>query len=139
MNRVNIIGRICTDLEVQILEKTGTKILKTVIALNGMKKDDGTYFTHFIDCEAFGKTAEMIEQSFKKGELIAIDGSIKTNNYEKSNGTKIKQTSVLIEKITFIKSKKATEDTITSQTQNIDNFTKNTTDDFTIGAEDLPF
>lgn len=42
----------------------------------------------------------------KKGDTLGIKGRIQTQLYEKSDGSKIKNTEVIAEKVTFLTSKK---------------------------------
>ena len=60
----------------------------------------------FINCVAFGKTAEIISQYVFKGTMIGITGSIRNNNYKKKDGTMAYTTNVIVENITFCDSKK---------------------------------
>lgn len=57
----------------------------------------------FINCIAFGKTAEVIGQYFGKGNKIAITGHIQTGSYEK-DGQRIYTTDVVVDSFDFVES-----------------------------------
>ena len=63
----------------------------------------------FIDCVAWGKTAEFITSWFHKGSMIAVDGSIQTRNYTDKNGNKRKAVEVVVNNASFCESKKKEE------------------------------
>ena len=59
----------------------------------------------FINCVAFGRTAEVIGQYFHKGNRIAITGHIQTGSYEK-DGQRIYTTDVVVDSFDFVESNK---------------------------------
>jgi single-strand DNA-binding protein len=66
----------------------GTAITKLGLALNRKwKSEDGTEHEEvtFVDCDAFGRTAEVIAQYFRKGRLILIVGRLKLDTWEDKN------------------------------------------------------
>ena len=64
-------------------------------------KQNGERQTDFINIVAWNKTAEFISNYFKKGDMIAISGSIQTRNYGDKNGNKRTATEVIVEKASF--------------------------------------
>lgn len=104
MNRVVLVGRLCNDTE---LKQTGeNKYIRFNVAVNRrVAKEDGTRDADFISCVAWNKTAEVINQYFKKGSLIALEGRIQTGSYEKDNGEKVYTTDVIVENFTFTEKK----------------------------------
>ena len=96
MNSVNIVGRFVRDLELKY-SKEGKAMLKSSVAVSRTKE-----ITDFINIVAFGKTAELIAEYHKKGDLIALNGSIWTGSYEKE-GQKVYTFEVCVNQITFVK------------------------------------
>lgn len=86
-NDCNFIGRITKDLELK--ESTnGTKYLLFDIAVQRrFKNNEDEYESDFINCIAFNKTAEFINNYAKKGYLIGVEGEIQNNNHERQDGT----------------------------------------------------
>lgn len=104
MNKVCLNGRICHDLELK--ESGENKYLRFNIAVNRrVAKEDGTRDADFISCVAWNKTAELINQYFKKGSLIGIEGRIQTGSYERQDGSKAYTTDVIIENFDFLEKK----------------------------------
>ena len=105
MNSVNLVGRFTKELELKY-SKEGKAMLKSSVAVSRTKD-----VTDFINIVAFGKTAELIAEYHKKGDLIALSGSVWTGSYDKE-GQKVYTFEVCVNQITFVKSseKKATEE-----------------------------
>ena len=103
-NLVILTGRLTRDPELKY-GASGTAYCKFTLAVNRMKKDDPA---DFIFCSAFGKTAELIGEHFRKGSALGLQGRIQQETYEK-DGQKISKTGVTIDKIEFLESKKEEE------------------------------
>jgi single-strand DNA-binding protein len=67
------------------------------LAINRGDKDKNT---DFLDCTAWNKTAEFLCSYFKKGNLVAAEGTVRTNNYEK-DGERRKSTEIWVNKVHF--------------------------------------
>ena len=101
MNEVILMGRITKDLELRYTQGTEPiAVLKFNIAVAGKFKKENENNADFINCVAFGKTAEFISKYFVKGKLIAIIGEIRVNHFEK-DGAKLKSTEILVENVEF--------------------------------------
>ena len=57
--------------------------------------------TDFIDVVAWRSTAEFIDKYFSKGQLIAIEGSIRTSIYQDKDSNNRKAVEVLASKVHF--------------------------------------
>lgn len=77
--------------------------VKRPIVKNGENKAD------FINCVAFGKTAENLCKYMGKGSMIGIEGQIQTSTFTDNSGVKRYQTNVVIETIEFLESKRQNE------------------------------
>lgn len=101
INRVLLLGRITKDLEVKMTQ-SGTAVLRFTVAVDRMPaKQGGEKQTDFINCVAFGQTAEFISRYFGKGRMIAIEGNIKTGSYQNKNGETVYTTDVIVERTSF--------------------------------------
>lgn len=108
MNFVAMTGRLTNEPKIMYGGATNTAIAKYNLAVSRDGKDKGA---DFVNCVAFGKTAELIEKYCGKGQMVAVVGSISTGSYEK-DGRKIYTTEVLTNRIEFLsKSEKKEEDT----------------------------
>ena len=61
--------------------------------------------TDFIDCVAFGKTAELIDKWMQKGREIIVWGEGHINSYTDRNGVKRKSYSIFVDGFDFCGSK----------------------------------
>ncbi|MDU2121884.1 MAG: single-stranded DNA-binding protein [Clostridium celatum] len=111
MNKVILIGRLTADLELNHVAGTGIALCRFNLAMNRpFRKDE----TDFINCIAFGKNAEILSQYLTKGRQIAINGNIRTRNYDAKDGSKRYQTDVIVETFEFIGNIKNSSDKLNS-------------------------
>src|SRR5699024_3945600 len=61
--------------------------------------------THFIKVEAWGKTAELLEQYCQKGSKIGIQGSLKVDKFQEKEGNNREITKVNASRVEFLDSK----------------------------------
>lgn len=102
MNNTTLVGRLVRDVE---LKQTGadTSVTNFTVAVQrAFKNAQGEYESDFIDCVAWRGTADFMSKYFKKGDPIALSGSIQTRNYENSEGRKVYVTEVVAENVSFV-------------------------------------
>lgn len=104
MNTVALIGRTTRDID---LRRTGngTAVASFTLAVNRDFKTQDGQEADFIQCVAWKKTAELLEQYVHKGDKIALNGSIRTRNYEDSHGRTVYITEVLVNHVEFLETK----------------------------------
>jgi single-strand DNA-binding protein len=106
MNYYVITGRLIKDPETRYTKDN--KAVTTVnVAINNSKDD-----TTFLPITFFGKTAETVGKYTKKGNMIAVSGTIKNNNWEDKDGNKHYDYQFIGNNITFLSTKKGQETTI---------------------------
>lgn len=104
MNIVTLVGRMTKDPEIRTNNES--TVARFSVAVNrDFKNKDGKYDADFINCVAFGKTAEFLEKYFSKGMRIGLVGRIQTGSYTNKDGQKIFTVDVICEKVEFIDSK----------------------------------
>lgn len=108
-NKIMLGGRLTRDPEMRVTPK-GTPICQFSMAVNReWKSESGEKQTEvsYIDCEAWGKTAETIAKYLKKGGDIFVDGRVKQDQWEDKN-TKEKRSKlkVVVEQFQFVGGKK---------------------------------
>lgn len=83
-----------------------TSVTEFGIAINSKyKTKDGEEREEvtFIDCSAFGKTGELVNQYYTKGKPIMIEGRLKLQQWEdKNGGGKRSKHVVMVEQIIFL-------------------------------------
>lgn len=105
MNKVMLIGRMTKDAELKRTQN-GTEFCNFIIAVDRRFKDaNGQRQADFIACVAWRTTADFIAKYFKKGNRIAVVGSIQTRTYEDQNGQKKLVTEVIVDEAEFVESK----------------------------------
>lgn len=102
MNKVVLIGRLTKDPELRFAAGSGNAVSRFSVAVTRQFKKEET---DFINCVAFGKTAETISQYLTKGSQMALTGSIRTGSYDAKDGTKRYTTDVAVDSFEFIGSK----------------------------------
>lgn len=105
MNKVELIGRLTKDAELKTTS-SGINYCNFIIAVDRKFKDaNGNRQADFIACVAWRTTADFISKYFKKGNRIAVVGSIQTRTYEDQNGQKKLVTEVIVDEAEFVESK----------------------------------
>lgn len=104
MNSVNLTGRLTRDPEIRYTD-AGLSIARFSIAVDRKFHKDGEQSADFINIVSFGKTAEFIENWFKKGTKIEVSGRIQTGSYTNNDGAKVYTTDVVAEQVGFAESK----------------------------------
>jgi len=106
MNTVSLIGRTTKDIEVRYTP-AGKAVCNFSIAI-GRKytKPDGEKVeeTSFIDIQCWGHTAENVQKYVKKGNRIAVIGSLKQDRWE-DNGQKRSKLYVNAQQVEFLETK----------------------------------
>lgn len=104
MNSVQLLGRLTRDPDVRYSDG-GSTIARFTLAVDRRFKHEGGETADFINCIAFGKTAEFIEKYFSKGKKIALNGRIQTGSYTNKDNLKVYTTDVVVENVEFVESK----------------------------------
>src|SRR3954469_7488692 len=108
LNKVMLMGNITRDIELR--HTPSNQAVATVgLAMNhrwktpeGEQREEVT----FVDCDAWGKTAEMIAQYFSKGRPIMIEGRLKLDTWQdKKTGGNRSKLKVVIDNFYFVDSK----------------------------------
>jgi single-strand DNA-binding protein len=104
-NKVILLGNLTRDPQLKYLPSQ-TAVAEFGLAINrkfrtqqGEDREEVT----FVDCSAFGKTGELINQYFTKGKPIFIDGRLKYDSWEdKQGGGKRSKLTVVVDNFQFI-------------------------------------
>ena len=100
MNVVVLVGRLTRDPELKF-GQSGKAYSRFSLAVDRpFSKGEAD----FINCVAFGKTAELIGEYLRKGRKVGVNGRLQMNRFE-MNGEKRTSYDVLVEAIEFLESK----------------------------------
>ncbi len=104
LNHVVIAGRLTRDPEVKTIGNQ-RQVASFTVAINrrwksaeGETKEDVT----FVDCEAWGRTAENIGQYLNKGSGVHVDGRLRLDTWEDKEGGKRQRLKVLADQVQFL-------------------------------------
>ena len=107
MNKVILLGRLTKDPDVRYTQSENMlAIARYTLAVDRRFKKEGQPSADFINCVAFGKSAEFAEKYMTKGRLFGVIGKIQTRNYENDKKEKVYVTEVVVEEQYFADSKK---------------------------------
>ena len=110
MNRVILIGRLTKDPETRYSQGANpTAVSRYTLAVGRRFKRDGEQSTDFINCIAFGKSAEFAEKYLKKGMMIAVEGHWQTGSYKNKDGQTVYTNDCVIDNQEFAESKAKNE------------------------------
>ena len=110
MNKVFLIGNLTRDPE---LTETpgGVAVCHFAIAVNrNYSGQDGERQTDFFNCTAWRATAETIARYTKKGNKVAVTGSIQLRNYEDNQGVKRQAVDIIVQDVEFLTPKTGEDD-----------------------------
>ena len=92
INVVAIMGRLTYDPELRTTP-TGVSVVRFQVAVDrNFQRAGEERKADFIDVTAWRQTAEFVSKYFRKGSMIAVEGSIQTDNFTDKDGNKRKST-----------------------------------------------
>lgn len=105
MNNVNLMGRLTRDPEARTTQ-SGQSVASFTLAVDrSTKGPKGEKETDFINCVAFGKTAEVVCTYVSKGQRLIVQGRIQTGSYTDKNGNKRYTTNISVSTVEFVEKK----------------------------------
>ena len=109
MNKVILMGRLTRDPEVRYSQgENALAIARYTLAVDRRAaRREGEATADFINCVAFGRSAEFAERYLRQGTKIVVSGRIQTGSYTNKDGQKVYTTEVVVEESEFAESKAA--------------------------------
>lgn len=104
LNKVMLIGNMTRDPQLSYLPSQ-TPVVEFGLAISRkFKKQDGSQGeeTCFVDCQMFGKRAEVVNKYFKKGDPIFVEGRLKFDQWNAQDGSKRSKLRVFVENFEFL-------------------------------------
>ena len=122
MNKIIVSGNLANVVTKKHLNN-GMCVANSTLAINtNIKKQNGSKETEvcYIDITAYGKTAEVLNQYTTKGTRLLIEGKLKQDIWQDSNGATKSKHYVIVERLEFL-NRKAQQSNNTNQqpTQNV--------------------
>ena len=133
VNKMILQGRLTADLELRQTQ-SGISVIEFIVAWSEKYNEIETKC--FLRCKAWRRTAEFVSKYFTKGQEIAVEGKIITEQWEKDGQTQ-SRTICDVEKVHFCGSKASNINT----TPTTENATHSDFEGFTPvdNNDDLPF
>jgi single-strand DNA-binding protein len=99
MNKIILTGRLTKDIELK--DAGNSKVANFSLAVDRAIKQEGKPEVDFIDCAAFGKTAEFMGKYMAKGSKIALEGRLQNDTYTDKEGKKRTHAVVIANAVEF--------------------------------------
>lgn len=93
-------GRVAKDPDVKTTQ-SGQTFTRLTIAVDRYTKAGEERNADFINCTAWGNTAQFLAKYFQKGKEILAEGRIQTGIYTNQDGKKIYTTDVVLDRVEF--------------------------------------
>ena len=131
LNKVMLIGRITSDLEIRKIQDTWHSVVNFTLATNRYYKNkswEKIEEAEFHRCVAFWALADIMWQYLEKWRKIYIEWRLRTRQWEDQSWNKRYTTEIIVLDLNFCDSKKSNS---SNNEQKIENTTTN--------EEDIPF
>lgn len=109
MNKVFLIGNLTRDPELSETN-SGISVCRFSVAVNRRRTGDGEQQTDFFNVTAWRGLAENVARFCKKGNKVAVTGSIQIRQYEDRDGQKRTSVDVNADEVEFLTPKNAERD-----------------------------
>ncbi|WP_085833591.1 single-stranded DNA-binding protein [Clostridium merdae] len=106
LNVTVLMGRLVADPELRHTTSDIAVTSFTIAVDRSYVKSGAERQADFIDIVAWRSTAEFVCKYFRKGQLIAVQGSIQTRSYQDKDGNKRKAFEIVADNVHFAESKR---------------------------------
>ena len=140
LNSIIIMGRLTADPELRSTS-SGLSVTSFNVAVDrGYVRAGEEKKTDFIPVVAWRQTADFVSKYFRKGSMIAVQGSLQSRSYEDKNGNKRVAYEVIADQVSFCGSK-AESGTGSYDSASPSSYNNTSADDFSsvVDDDDLPF
>lgn len=103
-NKVLLVGNLTRDPELkhtpsnQAVAAIGLAVNRQYTTKDGEKREETT----FVDCEAWGRQAEVMSQYLSKGRPVLVEGRLKLDQWQDKDGNNRSKLKVVIENFQFL-------------------------------------
>ncbi len=106
LNKVILMGRFTRDPELRSTPQGISTCSFSIAVDRNFVRPGEERKADFINCVAWRQTAEFISKYFKKGNMVALEGSIQTRSWDDQDGKKRYATDVVVSQVYFAESKR---------------------------------
>ena len=104
MNKIFLIGNLTRDPELSETQ-SGIAVCRFAIAVNRRRTSEGEPQADFFNITAWRGLAESVARYCKKGNKVAVTGSVQIRQYEANDGTKRTSVDVVADEVEFLSPK----------------------------------
>lgn len=115
INNVVLMGRLTAEPEVKTTSG-GVSYCRFSLAVERPYKSGDEKKTDFFNCVAWRQTAEFIERYFKKGQMLALVGSLRTGSYTNKDGAAVNTVDINVDSVSFTGDRQAQTGSTPAQT-----------------------
>ncbi len=139
LNSIIIMGRLTADPELRSTS-SGLSVTSFNVAVDrGYVRAGEERKADFIPVVAWREKADFVSKYFRKGSMIAVQGSLQSRNYEDKNGNKRVAYEVIADQISFCGSK-SESGSVSGESSSPSSYSNSVADDFSsVVDDDLPF
>lgn len=101
LNRVVLIGRLTRDPELRFTPE-GIPVATLRIAVNRMRRKDGSQETDFFNIVVWRRLAELCAEYMKKGRLVAVEGRLRRRSWTTSEGQPRSDVEIIADNVQFL-------------------------------------
>ena len=106
LNKVILMGRFTRDPELRSTPQGISTCSFSIAVDRNFVRQGEERKADFINCVAWRQTAEFISKYFRKGNMVALEGSIQTRTWDDPDGKKRYATDVVVNQVYFAESKR---------------------------------
>lgn len=104
LNKIMLMGNLTRDIELKHIP-SGMAVANIGLAVNRKyksKEGEAKEETTFVDCEAWGRTAEVMQQYLAKGQPVFVEGRLKLDTWQDKDGGNRSKLKVVVESFEFL-------------------------------------
>ena len=106
MNKVILMGNLTRDPEMRQLPNGNSSVVNFGLAMNERWNDSQSgeqkETVCFVEVEAWNRQAEVIDEYFKKGSQILVEGSLKFEQWQADDGSNRNRLKVRLQRFEFV-------------------------------------
>lgn len=109
LNHIAAMGRLTGDPETRYLQGSNNSVTRFTAAVerNYKAANEEKPKTDFINCVAWNKIGEFIAKHFRKGDMIAVTGSLELGSYTNKEGFKVNTAEIKVDSAYFTGGRRA--------------------------------
>ncbi|MCB1190952.1 MAG: single-stranded DNA-binding protein [Leptospiraceae bacterium] len=102
LNKAILVGRLTREPEYRIVNQSPVVNFSVANNRSYVSNNEKKEETHFFDCVAWGKLADIIKHYAKKGQQVAIEGRLQQSTWETPEGKKNSKIRVFVESLQLL-------------------------------------